>query len=39
MCLIDKYFEEINTIKSLIKPIVDECYPSKANREVLLYMI
>ena len=31
----DKYLEEINTIKELIKPIVDEYYPSKANREVI----
>ncbi len=35
MNLIDKYLEEINTIRELIKPIVDEYYPSKANREVI----
>ena len=35
MCLMDKYFGEINIIKELIKPIIDEYYPSKANREVL----
>ena len=31
----EKYKEEIETIKELIKPIVDEYYPSKANREVM----
>jgi len=35
MDLVDKYLEEINAIKELIKPIVDEYYPSKANREVI----
>ena len=35
MNLIDKYLEEINTIRELIKPIVDEYYPSNANREVI----
>jgi len=35
MDLMDKYVEEINAIKELIKPIVDECYPSKANRETI----
>ena len=35
MNLVDKYLEEINAIKELIKPIVDEYYPSKANREVI----
>ena len=35
MALVDKYLEEINAIKELIKPIVDEYYPSKANKEVI----
>jgi len=35
MDLVDKYLEEINAIKELIKPIVDEYYPSKANKEVI----
>ena len=35
MDLLDKYLEEINAIRELIKPIVDEYYPSKANREVI----
>lgn len=35
MDLVDKYLEEINAIKELIKPIVDEYYPSKANRETI----
>jgi len=35
MDLVDKYLEEINAIRELIKPIVDEYYPSKANREVI----
>jgi len=33
--LVDKYLKEINTIRELIKPIVDEYYPSKANRETI----
>ncbi|MHC1635347.1 MAG: hypothetical protein ACXQTS_01810 [Candidatus Methanospirareceae archaeon] len=32
---LDKYLEEIITIRGLIRPIVDEYYPSKANREVI----
>ena len=36
MDLVDKYVEEVEmNIKGLIKPIVDEYYPSKANREVI----
>lgn len=35
MDLIDKYHGEINTIRELIKPIIDKCYPPKANREVI----
>jgi len=35
MDLVDKYLEEINAIRELIKPIVDEYYPSKANRETI----
>ena len=35
MDMVDKYLEEINEIRGLIKPIVDEYYPSKANREVI----
>jgi len=35
MDLVDKYVEEVGAIKGLIKPIVDEYYPSKANREVI----
>jgi len=35
MDLLDKYLEEINAIRGLIKPIVDEYYPSKANRDVI----
>ncbi len=35
MDLLDKYLEEINEIRGLIKPIVDEYYPSKANKEVV----
>jgi len=35
MDLVDKYLEEINAIRELIKPIVDEYYPSKANRKVI----
>jgi len=35
MDLVDKYLEEIDAIRELIKPIVDEYYPSKANREVI----
>ena len=31
----EECIEEINKIKSLIKPIVDEYYPSKANRETM----
>lgn len=34
MIIIEKYKKEINTIKELIKPIVDEHYPSKANKEI-----
>lgn len=30
-----KYIEEINRIRELIKPIVDEYYPPKANRETI----
>ncbi len=32
MDLVDKYLEEIDTIKKLVKPIVGEYYPSKVNR-------
>jgi hypothetical protein len=35
MDLVDKYVEEIERIKTLIKPIVEEYYPSKANREII----
>jgi len=35
MDLMDKYVEEISTIRKLIKPIVDEYYPAKANREII----
>jgi len=35
MVLIEKYKKEINTIKELIKPVVDKHYPSKANKEVI----
>ncbi len=35
MNLIDNYLEEINTIRERIKPIVDEYYQSKVNREVI----
>jgi len=35
MDLVDKYVEEVETIKELIKPIVDEYYPSKADRGVI----
>ena len=40
MDLVDKYFGEVDVIRGLIKPIVDEYYPSKyypskANREVI----
>jgi len=35
MDLLDKYLEEINAIKRHIKPIMDEYYPSKANKEVV----
>ena len=35
MDMVDKYHEEINEIREQIKPIVDEYYPSKANREVI----
>ena len=33
--MVDKYVEEIERIKTLIKPIVEEYYPSKANREII----
>jgi len=32
MDLVNRYVEEIGEIRELIKPIVDEYYPSKANR-------
>ena len=32
---VKKYIKEIDRIRDLIKPIVDEHYPSKANREVM----
>jgi len=35
MRLVEKYKKEIKTIKGLIEPIVEEYYPSKANREVI----
>ena len=35
MRLIEKYFGGIKIIKRLINPIIDEYYPSKANRETL----
>jgi len=35
MMLMERYKEEVESIKELIKPIVDEYYPSKANREVM----
>ncbi|MCW3132485.1 MAG: hypothetical protein N2V73_07205 [Candidatus Methanospirare jalkutatii] len=35
MDLVNKYLKEINAIKELIKPIVDEYYPSKADRETI----
>ena len=35
MDLVDKYVEEIERIRGVIKPIVEEYYPSKANREII----
>jgi len=35
MDLVGKYVEEIERIKGVIRPIVDEYYPSKANREII----
>ena len=32
---VKKYIKEIDRIRELIKPIVDEHYPSKANKEVM----
>ncbi len=40
MDLVDKYVtEELEVIKGLIKPIADEYYPSKANREVISFRV
>ena len=33
--VIEGYREEVEVIRELIKPIVDEYYPRKANREVM----
>ena len=33
--MVDKYVEEIERIRGVIKPIVEEYYPSKANREII----
>ena len=33
--MVGKYVKEIEMIKTLIKPIVEEYYPSKANREII----
>ena len=35
MNLVEKYIKETDKIKELIKVIVDEHYPSKANKEVM----
>ena len=32
---LEKYIKEIDRIRELIRPIVDEHYPSKANREII----
>ena len=35
MVLIGRYRKDVEVIRELIKPIVDEYYPNKANREVM----
>lgn len=35
MNIVKKYIKETDRIRELIKPIVDEYYPSKANKEVM----
>ncbi|MBW9221731.1 hypothetical protein KKP97_01595 [Methanothermococcus sp. SCGC AD-155-C09] len=35
MNLVEKYIKETDRIKELIKPVIDEHYPSKTNRETI----